>query len=302
MVTRVWRLLLLFVVLFPLPSSLFPIQGPSTIVVGRVTVVFWRGEDRIAGSLAAEANRAIRWPGIGAVPQPPLTLVLAGSNSRFDSLTGGHAPPWSDAVAFPESRTVVVKLKGDPARALLHELAHMALHSAVSGIPRWFDEGYAAWASGEWDRLDALRVDWEVARGAPPNFEDLNRDLEGEGGTPRAVAAYALSATAVQLLARIGGDRGLDPLMNALRHSSNLEAALRDAHGVTLDQFEELWHRDLRRRYGWLSFLTSATLYWGALAVLLVVAWGWRRRRDKARRLKLDEGWEIPPDEMPPSA
>jgi MYXO-CTERM domain-containing protein len=229
-----------------------------------------------------------------------MTLLLAGSGARFDSLTEGRAPSWSGAVAFPASNTIVIKLKGDPARALRHELAHLALHAAVSQVPRWFDEGYAAWAAGEWDRLDVLRVNWELARGAPPTLDQLNRDLQG--ATARAEAAYALSASAVQLLARIGGDRGLEPLVTALRHASSFDAALREAHAVTLDQFEELWHRDLRRRYGWLSFLTSATVLWGWLAVLLVMVWAWRRRRDRARRLALDEGWEIPPDEPPPTS
>ena len=265
-------------------------------------MISWPGEDRAAAALAEEANQWVRWPGLGAVPRPPIRVVLAATTARFDSITGGKAPPWSEAVALPEAGIIVVKLKGDPARALRHELAHMALHAAISGIPRWFDEGYAAWASGEWERVDALRVNWELARGAPPSLDQLNRDLEGEGGTTRVVAAYALAASAIQLLARIGGDRGLEPLMSSLRRTANLEASLRQTHAVTLEQFEALWHRDLRRRYGWLSFFASATIYWGVLGLLLVLAWGWRRRRDRARRLKLDEGWEIPPDEMPPSA
>jgi hypothetical protein len=33
-----------------------------------------------------------------------------------------------------------------------------------------------------------------------------------------------------------------------------------------------------------------------------VIAWFWRRRRDRGRREALDEGWEIPPEETPPSA
>jgi MYXO-CTERM domain-containing protein len=143
-------------------------------------------------------------------------------------------------------------------------------------------------------------VNWELARGKPPNFDQLNRDL-AEGGAGRAEAAYALSATAVQLLVRIGQGRGIEPLMDALRKGSGLDAALRDAHAVTLDRFEELWHRDLRQRYGWFSFLTSATMFWGILAAVMVAAWAWRRRRDRARRLELDQGWELPP-EPPPSA
>jgi hypothetical protein len=181
---------------------------------------------------------------------------------------------------------------------LRHELAHLALHSVASGVPRWFDEGYAAWASGEWDRLDGLRVNWELARGRPPNFDQLNRAFE-ETGAARAEAAYALAATAVELLSRIGRERGLEPLLNALRSGGGFDAALRSAHAVTLDRFEELWHRDLRRRYGWLSFLTSASVYWGILAAAVIAVWAWRRRRDRLRRLALDEGWEAPPENRP---
>ncbi len=275
-------------------------QGPASVQVGRVTAIYWPGEERAARSLAEIADRSIRWPGLGDVPPAPVHLIVAGTAARFDSLTDRQVPAWSAAVAFPASNTIVVRLKDDPGQALRHELAHLALHAVVSGVPRWFDEGYAAWASGEWDRIDVLRVNWELARGAPPTFDDLNRDLQG--GAVRAEAAYALAATAVQMLARIGGDRGLEPLISTLKRTSNLDAALREAHFVTLDQFEELWQRDLRRRYGWLSFLTSATIFWGALAVVLVGAWFWRRRRDGARRLALDEGWELPPDEPPPSA
>ncbi|MFP5355115.1 MAG: hypothetical protein ACLGIK_08170, partial [Gemmatimonadota bacterium] len=42
---------------------------------------------------------------------------------------------------------------GDPIRVLRHELAHLALHEYLGDLPtRWFDEGYASYAAGEWDR------------------------------------------------------------------------------------------------------------------------------------------------------
>src|SRR2546427_7231813 len=39
----------------------------------------------------------------------------------------------------------------------------------------WFEEGYAAVAAGEWDRLDALRLNWQVARGMQLDLDELDR-------------------------------------------------------------------------------------------------------------------------------
>jgi hypothetical protein len=265
-----------------------------------VRAVYWPGEARVASSLAGLADAPRTWPGLGVVPADSITLILAANEARFDSLTGHSVPEWSVAVAYPAVRTIVVWLKDDYAQALRHELAHLALHSVVARAPRWFDEGYAAWASGEWGRADVLRVNWQLARGAPPTFEQLNQDLEA--GATRAEAAYAMAATVVQMLYRIGGERGLETFVSALQRTLNFDTALREAYLVTTDQLEALWQKDLKSRYGWLSFLTSTTVLWGWMAVLLFWAWWWRRRRDRGRREALDEGWEIPPEDMPPSA
>jgi len=191
---------------------------------------------------------------------------------------------------------IVLRLQGDPAGTLRHELAHMALASVPAGVPRWFEEGYAAYAAAEWDRMDELSVSWQLVRGNKPFFDEVNGDLLSDGWV-RTGTAYALAEAAVGFLARMGGDRGLTPLMEALRQRRDFPLAVKDATGLSLEQIELLWQRDLHNRYGWLSFVTSAGIYWGLLSVLLIVAWIWRRRRDRARRLLLDEGWEVPPDD-----
>jgi len=251
-------------------------------------------------TLAEMADHSVAWPGIRETSSHPIRLVLAGTAARFDSLTGSRVPAWSAGVTFPATNTIVVKLKGDPRQALRHELAHLALHSAVQRVPRWFDEGYAAVAAGEWDRLDVLRVNWALAKGDVPTFDQMDADLEG--GAARAEAAYALAASAVQFLQRIDDQRGLAPLISTLGHTADFDAALRQTHAVTLEQLEELWRRDLKRRYGWLSFLSSITIFWAGIGALLAAAWAWRRRRDRERRLALDQGWELPPEDDDPTA
>jgi hypothetical protein len=139
------------------------------VTVGHVTAVAWPGQEALATSLAEFADHASGFPGIGALPDRPIRLILAPTRQRYDSLTRGRLPFWSEGAAFPDAGTVVL-LTDQPANrltvALRHELAHLALRWRVGrGAPLWFEEGYAAVAAGEWDRLDALRLNWQLARG-----------------------------------------------------------------------------------------------------------------------------------------
>jgi len=261
-----------------------------------VTAVYWPGGETAALALATIADGAGPWPGIPTVSPRPIRIILTANARQFDSVAGGRAPSWSGGLAFPASNTIVLRLAGDPRAALSHELAHLALHAAVPRVPRWFDEGYAGVAAGEWDRLQMLEVNWALAAGRAPSLETLNADLAGTAG--QAQAAYALATSAVLLLQRLGGERGLGPLIVALRETGNFDRALRQAYAINESLFEDLWRRDLRRRYGWLTLAASLGLFWIVVAGGLAASTVWRRRRNRVRRLALDEGWPEPsPDE-----
>ena len=277
--------------------------------MGRVTAVFW-GDDAGIAALAAEyADQAGPWPGIAAPPERPIRLILTRDGARFDSLTRGRLPEWGAGAAFPASNSILVRVGGDPRavqRVLRHELAHLALHEKVRRVPRWFDEGYAARAAGEWSASDAVAVNWAVLLGRRPTLRELDRQLQSASAS-EATSAYAFSTTAVLLLERIGGERGLAPLLTTLESTVDFDRALRATHQLTFGQFEERWHKELRSRYGWMLLAGSLTLFWAVAALILVSLWSRRRLRDDERRLALDEGWELPEEvweqlEGPPNA
>jgi hypothetical protein len=275
---------------------------PEATLIGRVTVIAWPSQSALAAALGDIADRAAAFPGVGPMAPNPIRLVLAPSRAAFDSITRGRMPSWSDGAAFPESGTVVLLADGTVDRlavVLRHELGHLALRWSLGRrAPLWFEEGYAAVAAREWGRLDALRLNWRVARGDLPDFDNLDRALRG----PRAEAqaAYALATSAVLLLERWGGEQGFVQLLEHLRREGGFEAAIREAYHVTGDDFEARWHRDLRSRYGWLSWATGVGLFWAVAGVLLAALWGMRRRRYRERRAGLDEGWVIPVEEANP--
>jgi hypothetical protein len=265
--------------------------------VGNVRTVFWPGDERLAMTLAEDVARAGPWPGIPA-PEPfPITLIVTRSAARFDSLTRGRLPAWTGAAAFPGSSTIVLRVTGDPRQTLRHELAHLMLARVAPRAPLWFAEGYAVRCAGEWEALDALALNWRLLRGRPPTFRELDRELRAGAGHVRA--AYVLAASAVLYLERLGGDRGLEPLISRLGEERDFDGALRAAHVLSLEGLEAQWHRDLRRRYGWLLLGSSVTLFWGVTAVVVGIVWWRRRGRDRIRREALDDGWEVPPPESP---
>lgn len=268
--------------------------------VGQVTVVAWPGQLGLAIDLAKRAGQAAVWPGLGRQSPGPLRLVLVPDGRRLDSLSAGRAPTWGAAVAVPGARTIVLRADNDNLYGTLrHELAHLALHQAVAvRVPLWFDEGYASWAAGEWERLNGLELNLAVVRGGVPDLRGLDGALRGSAST--ADVAYALAVSAVTELARRNPTGLLDPMLQRLRAGTDFEAAVQATTGLSLAQFDREWRRSLRRRYSLATWLLAG----GGWVVLALALWALlqrRRRADRVRRAALDQGWEIPPESaMPP--
>ncbi len=266
-------------------------QGPEMVRVGRVTAVYWPETEVMAVALAERVEPAAQYPGLDTPQTFPLRLIVTPDQRTFDSVTAGRIPGWGAGAAFPGANTIVLVAGGNIDQVLRHEMAHLTLRNAVGRVPRWFDEGYASRAAAEWSRLEALRVNWAMVRGRVPTLIRLNRSLRSGAATARA--SYALATTAVLFLERLGGERGLEPLMRALKSTGDLDRALRRSYGLTLDQFEGRWHEELKSRYGWLLLATSFSAFWSVTAAVLLALWARRRRRDRLRRAALDEGWVV---------
>ena len=264
-------------------------QNPTAIQVGHITAIAWPGQEALATAIAEQADHAGTFPGIGQLPLRPIHIVLAPTREIYDSLTRGRLPLWSEGAAFPDASTIVLLTAHRPIgpSVLRHELAHLALRWHVGPrVPLWFEEGYAAVAAREWDRLDALSLNWQIARGVRMNLDDLDRALRGSRGD--AETGYALAATAVALLERWGATQGLSPLMANLPKAESFDAALRETYHVTEGDFELRWQRDVHSRYGWLSWLSAMGFFWLAIGTLLAGLIVVRRRRNQAKRAALE--------------
>ncbi|NIP78812.1 MAG: hypothetical protein GWM90_06270 [Gemmatimonadetes bacterium] len=229
-------------------------------------------------------------------------VYLAPSPALWDSLTGGAAPEWGAGVADPTAGVIVLPTfdweRTPPHtvyRTLRHELAHVALQRYLgpARTPRWFTEGYAQWAAGEWrwDSAWQLRLAF-VGDRAPP-LDSLT--LAWPVGEADARLAYLLSASAIAYLVERSGERGLRIFLERWRERVDFDAAFRSTYGLTLGQFEEDWRRHVKRTYGWTVVLGHSVVFWLIAALILVALFFIRRRRDRARMARLEA--TEPPDD-----
>lgn len=268
-----------------------PQDAPVRLTKGRFTILADDGNATLARSLLERAAGTDTFPGLRR-PTAAVTLVVAADAQQFRQLIGPSVPEWGSAVAFPHEHRIVMQGRragsraGDPFEVLRHELAHLALHETLGDLaPRWFDEGYASFAAREWSREDALRTNIALVIRGTPTLDELERWFQG--GAVRAEAAYALSYRAVADLAELDERRGLSVLFVEWRRTGKLDAAVRNAYGLTLARFEARWRDRTRRRYGGLALLADVGMAAAFVLVVIVPLYLARRRRDQRRMAAL---------------
>lgn len=269
------------------PFSTRVLRGPG----GRPIVVHRAERDAaVVEPLAQIAATFVPEPlATASLPPDTLEIVIAPTESDFFQLTGGRAPDWGLAVAFPKIRRVVMRsprLTGgddvDPATILRHELGHVYLDLAVGGsdrVPRWFNEGFSALYADEWRWIDPARLAWARWSGGLTPLARLDGDFAAVNGP---TLAYLQSMAAVRSLERRGGERGFRLLTDRVRGGASFDAALRATYGLTLDEFYADWGAQVERDYGWGVALSDDRIVW-VLGALLVLG-GYIARRLHLRR------------------
>jgi len=265
--------------------------APRRLDVARFTAVYFPRDDALARSLLAHAARTDSFPWLPR-PRQRVLIALAPDAARFRAWAGPGAPEWGAALAFPESRRIVMQGSaagadaGDPEVVLRHELAHLALHEALGDLPpRWFDEGYASLAAREWKREDALAANVALAVRGAPTLDELESSFGG--GSAAAQSAYALSYRAVSDLASLDRERGLTLFFQYWKQSGSLDAAVRRAFGITLAGFERDYQSRTRRRYGALAVMADMSLVLFVVGLLVLPFFIARRLRDRQRLLRM---------------
>ncbi len=266
-------------------------SAPVRIDSGRFTFVCYPADSVLARSLVGMSIKSDTFPGLPR-PRERVLIAIAPNEQRFREWIGPSAPEWGAAVAFPSLNRIVLQGSGsgsdagNPRVVLRHELAHLALDEFLGDLPpRWFDEGYASYAAGEWQREEALAANLFLVLRGVPSLDSLDAGFHSTSNT--AQATYALSHVAVADLAALDRERGLSLFLGYWRDSRSLEQAVRSAYGLTLNGFETRWKRSVMRRYGLIAIVTDVGIIAAAIVFLLLPLYIRRRRRMRDRLEKL---------------
>jgi hypothetical protein len=263
---------------------------PSDVgLARRIRIVSWPGDEELARRVADVLASAPALLGLPAEFPTSAVFFLAPDLELWEALTGRRLPDWGAGIAIPSlSRAVIPTFEpawGGPSgrdRAVRHEWAHLGLHQYLDGlaIPRWFDEGYAQWASGGWNMNEAWRLRVALAgKSAPLDSLRLSWPVD----RTNAELAYLLSASAVAYLFEGSGAAGMQAFLSRWRDAGVFEDTFRTTFGTTTAGFERAWVEHIRETYGWVLFASRAAVFWLMAGVVVVVLVRIRRRRDIER-------------------
>lgn len=223
-----------------------------------------------------------------------IRIVLAPDAKTFHQLAG---PGTENSTAVSLNNRATIIMNGDALRAngfeplgriLVHELVHVYLDARCQGpVPRWIHEGLAQMIAGEWSSQDASAV-WAtrfLRRLIPLSQIENTFPTEPE----RQQLAYRQSSSLVEFLVR-------ERYKGSLRHMVSSITGAEGARELELywtplhrDALQAQWRQSLTGWGGWVSLLLSSGVIWGAAAVLLVLGWWLKRRRNRALRAEWAE-------------
>jgi hypothetical protein len=202
--------------------------------------------------------------------------------------SGAPYPEYAAGVAYSELGLVLLSLtpvhpgeEQDLGEVFRHELAHVALHDALNGqaVPRWFNEGFAVFASGESSFARMKTLSMSTVGGSLIPLHELERSFPND--ETKAQVAYAEAVDVVRFLVRREDIHRFRALVSELREGRTFEQAVLDAYAVDLATLEVEWRDDASRRYTLLPILLSGTFFWVIALGLALWAWRRRKRRDK---------------------
>lgn len=282
----------LLLTLVAITAAVGPSAAQTTTALPRHVVLRGPAELRHLGeALISEPSTWRPFPGIGTLPEAGVDSLEIWLTPDLDTdLPAGlrHTETWVAGVADPAGRRIAIRTGpalGGPAglrSVLRHELAHVALAAVTGGNhSRWLTEGYAQYASGEWNLEDAWHLQYAFLKRGAATLQDIDLRFRRQPADVRM--GYLLAYTAVHELVALGGEAGLRAVFRHLREGATFADAIALTFGITEDAFEKRWKRSLVDRYGWLYLLSRAGVFWLAVTILVLFVALRRARRDRDR-------------------
>lgn len=223
-----------------------------------------------------------------------VTMTIVPDQAKFVELVGGWAEN-SIAVAIPRARQVVLNgeqlRKGAPTNlgsTLVHELSHLYVGVRTDRpVPRWLDEGIAMDVEGQGGLEEhASLVLAHAVNGMIP-MRELESSFPVQADRQRL--AYRQSHAMLRNILKTSFSGSLPLFLRSIQGEEGAHQVEQYWNPVTRDSLEARWRDTLRLRNNWPLLAMDSSLFWGAAAMLLVVAYFVRRARGRKLRAQWEE-------------
>jgi len=221
-----------------------------------------------------------------------ITIWFCESRKEFDRSVNAPIQDWAVGCAYPLQARIVIL---DPAfsenrrinlsHLVKHEIAHVIFGLYVGenlkNVPRWFNEGVAMYLSDDWTYSHY----WAILTGTLSNsIIPLYRlSIDFPEMTSRAQIAYAQSYSVLTFMIKRYGNDALKECIRLIAEGKEFDEALAGATGADMEWLESRWLKDLKKRYKWVSLISSWVILWSVAILIVFIAYS--RRKIKNRRI-----------------
>jgi hypothetical protein len=223
-------------------------------------------------------------------------IVIAPTEREFQRLTGGQIPEWGVGAADPSQSVVFLKSPRvarpeiNIRQVLIHELSHVLLGMAVGSNPvdRWFDEGFAQYASGETGIRGGIVLARSLFTGHFLWLDEIDEVLTFR--RDKANLAYQEARTAIYYLVDKYGDEVIAGIVRALKDGNEMDGALRAVIGMGFQDFQTDWYLAMKQKYRWYILMDFPLVFSLVIVILFLTAFIVTRRRiRKTKRIWEEE-------------
>ncbi len=186
-----------------------------------------------------------------------ISLIIYNSHNDFQETnttdgylgqgTGGFTEPFKNRVVFP--------FEGDYKKyrhVIHHELVHAVMRDMLYGgtiqnivsrgitlhLPHWFHEGMAEYLSSNWETNSDMFIRNAIINDFLPDIQQLSGYFGYRGG--QSVFKY---------IADKYGKEKVGELLTRINDVSNFERGLKATLGITLEELNEKWKKDIKVHY-----------------------------------------------------
>lgn len=277
---------LIFILLNPLLAKNKVLQtGEVTVIFEEHQVVAAEEVAKLYPSVKSELAGNLGWR---ADFRPTVLLDRGGKiikrNTGSDIFVA-YAVPQKNLIVLDTSRVYAKPFSLES--TLKHELCHLIIHRNIEEPPRWLDEGVCQWVSGgiaEFMTEDSKR---ELENATVSNRLISMRELF-RFPPENIVLAYEESKSIVEYIESKFGKQGVLRILAYMKEGYSLDDSIQKGLSVTISELDEKWQAYLKKRRGWVSYL-SRNLY-GILFFFaaLITVYGFMRMLKKKKE-QVDE-------------